>query len=123
MNHAQRAVELASTLAQSHLARANALLALGHNEDALSALKSALRCDPQNACLEMETGDVCLRNLDRPAEAIEHYRKAGQIDSGFAPAFVRLADLHLQLGDVCATASALLDLERRSRREADRRSC
>ena len=81
LDHAIRAATLAPRNVQPLVAKANALLALERDSDALAALVDASALDPQNAQLHVEMGDICLFNLERPAEAITHFRKA----TGLAP--------------------------------------
>src|SRR5439155_6632728 len=68
LSYAERAIQLGPNLAQSYLAKANALLAAQHDSEALSALGAAFRCDPRNAEIQIEMGDVCLLNLKRSEE-------------------------------------------------------
>jgi len=107
LRYAARAIELGPNLAQSYLAKANALLAAEHDVEALSALESAYRCDPQNAEIQLEMGNVCLWNLQRAGEATEHYRKAIELNPALTPAYVRLADLCLRLGQAREAAAAI----------------
>lgn len=107
MTNALRAIELAPNTPQPHLAKANVLLALERDDEAVAALEAALRADPQNAQLQIELGDVLLRNLDRSAAALEHYQRASQLDPTSVEAQVRLADLHLRLGNLTAARAAL----------------
>jgi tetratricopeptide (TPR) repeat protein len=108
MYHADRAIALGPNNAFPHVTKANVLLALERDLDALAELEAAARCDPANAQLPMEMGDICLRNLDRPAEALDHYHRASQLDPTFFPAQIRLADLNLRLGNTNEAQSALL---------------
>lgn len=93
---AERALALAPNLAQGHIARANALLGMERDEDALRALESAARLDPQNAEIAMEMGDILWRNLDRKADAKQRYEVAVRLNPALVPAYARLADLALE---------------------------
>jgi tetratricopeptide (TPR) repeat protein len=112
MAAAERAVALSPTTAQAHVAMANALLSLERDAEALSALETAFNHDPKNAELRMEMGDLCWLNLNRPAEALDHYRAATNLNPILVPAYVRLADYHLRQGDTNAARPAI-DLLRR----------
>ena len=114
LRYAARAIELGPNLAQSYLAKANALLAAEHDVEALSDLESAFRCDPQNAEIQLEMGNVCLWNLQRAGEATEHYRKAIELNPALTPAYVRLANLCLRLGQAREAAEAIGTLRKLS---------
>jgi tetratricopeptide (TPR) repeat protein len=109
---AERAITLAPNIAQGYVAKANALLATERDNDALAALESAARLDPQNAEIPMEIGDVLWRNLNRPMEAKERYEMARKLDPVLLPVYVRLADLYLQLKEI-NPARTCLDKARR----------
>jgi len=96
--YASRAVELETNSALAYLAKANVFLAMERDEPALSALESAFRCDPRNAQIQMTMGDVCLQNLDRPNEAMEHYRMAVKLDPALLSGFIRIAQLNIERG-------------------------
>jgi Tfp pilus assembly protein PilF len=93
---------------------ANVFLALERDAAALSAMESALRCDPQNVQIEMEMADVCWRNLDQLVEAREHYQRVIQLDPGFVEAHVRLAEMQIRLGDVTGAQMAIETLRKLS---------
>jgi len=109
---AERAIALAPNIAQCHVAKANALLALEHDEEAIAALETARRIDPQNAEIPMQIADILWRNLNRPLEAKQHYEAARKLDPIFAPIYVRLADLNLQLGNASEARQAIAKLRR-----------
>jgi tetratricopeptide (TPR) repeat protein len=94
--HADRAVTLDPGNTQAHRAKANALLAMERDQEALDALETALRCDPRNAGIEIEIGDIYLSNLNRPAEALLRYRRAVQADPTLVAAYVRIAQMHIE---------------------------
>lgn len=110
--YAEKAITLAPGTANPHLAKANVLLAMERDNDALQSLQSALRSDPGNAEIQTEIGDVCWRNLQRPAEALEHYQAARRADPSMASVYVRLAGLHLELNQT-SEARATLEMLRR----------
>jgi tetratricopeptide (TPR) repeat protein len=105
--HANRAAELAPDDAQSHLAKANVLLAFDQDAEALAELAAAFRCAPQSAQLQMDMGEICLRNLESPREAIAHYERAAELDPTLVPAWVRLAELHLRQTNYALARQAL----------------
>jgi len=108
LNYANRAIELGPSVVQTYLAKANALLAAGRDSEALEALEAANRCDPQNAEIQVELGDVCLLNLRRTKDALAHYETALKLNPVLVPVYVRLADLHMHLG---RSKDAQTDLE------------
>ncbi|MEO8426358.1 MAG: tetratricopeptide repeat protein [Verrucomicrobiota bacterium] len=110
--HAERAVRLAPTIAQPHLAKASVLLAMAQDAEALAELRVALSCDPRNAEIEIEMGDVCLRNLDQPGEALKHYQQAIQLEPAFVGGHVRLAEVLIRLRDSPGARKAIEDLRK-----------
>jgi tetratricopeptide (TPR) repeat protein len=96
MAWADQAVAQAPNTTQAHLARANAFLGQNRDEDALDALLAAARCDPRDADIQIEIGDLLLRNLDRPNQAFTHYQQASQLNPTLASARLRLARLHIE---------------------------
>ena len=119
LSYAERAIELGPKLAQSHLAKANALLAAEHDIEALAALGAAYRCDPENADIQAEMGDVCSFNLQRKEEALEHYQKAIELNPATTPVYVRLANLCLELGHTKQATTALKALRKLSPKEPE----
>lgn len=111
---AERAISLAPKITQGYVAKANALLALERDEDAVKTLEVAAQLDPQNAELPTEMGDILWRNLNRVKEAQERYETACKLDPVLAPAFVRLADLSLQLGEIDRARTSIARLRRLS---------
>ncbi len=109
---AERAIALAPDLAQPYVAKANALLAMERDDDALEALRTAARLDPQNADVLIEMGDILWRNLNRLLEAKQQYNTARRLNPALAAAYVRLADLHVQLGELNEAQEALDKLTR-----------
>ncbi len=107
LDHARQAIALNPRHAFPHIALANVLLAMERDSAALAELETAVQCDPQNANLQMDLGDICLRNLNRPTEALEHYRRATELDPVLAPAWLRLAELDLRLGNTNECRAAL----------------
>ena len=112
LRYAERAIELGPNVAQTHLAKANALLTMEHDEQALAALEVALRCDPQNGEIQMEMGDVCLKNLNRSEPALEHYKQAARLNPALASVQVRLAQLYVERGDAGEAGAAVEHLRR-----------
>jgi tetratricopeptide (TPR) repeat protein len=96
LDWADQAVALSPQTTQSHLARANALLGQRRDEEALEALLAAARCDPRDAEIQMEIGDLLVLNFDRPDEALAHYQQASQLNPILPGAPLRLARLHIE---------------------------
>jgi tetratricopeptide (TPR) repeat protein len=130
--HAERAAALAPDLAEAQVARANALLAEEKDALAAEALAGAVRRSPRNVGLLVQLGDLQRQNLARPAAALALYSQALAIDPLQPPAWERLAELQLELGNVAEadralgelrrmapTATSLAGLERRLRERKD----
>jgi len=96
LNWADQAIALAPDTAPAHLAKANALLGLEKDREALADMEAAARCDPKNGTLRLEMGDVWLRNLNHPDEALRCYETAAQLEPALVSAQVRLAKLHTE---------------------------
>lgn len=111
LDHANRAVESGSNSAFPHVCKANVLLALERDADAVAELEAALRCDPGNPQLSVELGDICLRNLNRLDEALKHYRRANEQAPTSVPVLLRLAEVQFALGQT-NQARAVLDQAR-----------
>lgn len=99
ISYASRATDLSTNSVLAYLAKANALLGAERDSEALAALELAFRCDPTNAELQMTMGDVCLQNLDRPKEAIEHYQFAVRLKPELASAHLRIGQLNIEQGN------------------------
>lgn len=110
--HANRAIELSPQTPHGYLAKANVMLKLENDDEALEALKMALQYDPENAQLQLETGDVCLRNLDRPMEALGYYAQAVKLNPLWPAARANLADAHLRLGNTNEAREAIGEIEK-----------
>jgi tetratricopeptide (TPR) repeat protein len=109
---AERALALSPQTTQAHLAKANALLGMERDRDALAALEAATRSDPKNGEIHVEIGDVLWRNLQAPEPAFDHYRTATNLAPALAAAHVRIADYHLRRGDTNAAQPVLALLRR-----------
>ena len=90
-----------------HLAKANVLLCSERDTEALIELKAASQLDHQNAQIQLEIGDVCLRNLDLPEEALKHYQKCIELDPVFVSAYVRLAQALIERGEADQAKQAI----------------
>lgn len=108
IRHADIAIELAPDFAAGYIAKANVLLALERDQEAVRLLRKAIELDPQNPALRLEAGDVCFFNLRQPQEALELYQQAGSVQRGFLPAYLRIAELQLHLKNPEAARTALL---------------
>lgn len=112
LTFAERAVALSPNAAQSHVAKANALLAAERDAEAIAALEAAFRCDPKNADIQSELGDVRWRNLNQPAEAFDHYKKATQLNRTLLKAHWRLAELAIERKDSTEARAAIHTIRR-----------
>jgi protein O-GlcNAc transferase len=84
-------------------ARAAALVALGRDDDALSACDAALARDPDNPVVLNAKG-VALRRLGQPQKALEAYQEALVLSPGFPDA---LCNLGVALSDLGRFEQAL----------------
>jgi tetratricopeptide (TPR) repeat protein len=108
MAHAERAIQLAPAEFRPYIAKARVLLHGNQYTEALAAFQAALRRDPGNPHILMEMGDLCVRLLDQPLEALSYFKQANQLDPQLVPILVRLTDVYLRLGQT-AEARAWLE--------------
>jgi tetratricopeptide (TPR) repeat protein len=71
-------------------------------EHGLTWLGRVIQREPQNILAHFERGVLC-EELGRKEEAIEHYRRAIEIDLGHLPSLRNLALLYASLGNVEGT--------------------
>jgi tetratricopeptide (TPR) repeat protein len=112
LSNAVRAVTLAPKAVQPYLAQANAFLALERDADAVAALEVAFQLDPQNVQVLGDMGDILLRNLGKPAEALAKFEQAVQVAPLSLLAHLKLADAQLTLGNRAAALAALENARR-----------
>lgn len=99
---ANRALALSTNVAQPYLARANALLGMERDQDAVFTFLEAARIDPRNAQILLELVDVLWRNLSRGPEALGYARKAFELNPSLPEVHARLIPLETQFGDPTA---------------------
>ena len=107
LSYATQAIALDRSTAQAHLAKANALLATERDPEAIASLQEALRCDPQNAEILVELGDVHWRNLKQAGQAREYFRQAVQLNPALLGVHARLAELAIEHGDADEAGAAI----------------
>jgi tetratricopeptide (TPR) repeat protein len=107
LSNADHAVSLGTNQIEAYVARANALLGMQRDNEAVAALRDAYRGNTNNAQLLLDMGDICLRNLHRPDEALAAYRQAASINPQLLPAHLRLFSLYLRSGDKAAARQSL----------------
>jgi tetratricopeptide (TPR) repeat protein len=86
---AEKAVSAGSGSAIAHVARGEALIALGKNADAEAALRQAIQIDPKSAMAYSRLARAQLA-LARPADAVASARKATELDDKFGEGFAVL---------------------------------
>ena len=86
---AEKAVSAGSGHAMAHVARGEALLALGKNAEAETALRQAIQIDPKSAMAYSRLAQAQLA-LARPADAVASGRKATELDDKFGEGFAVL---------------------------------
>ena len=86
---ADKAVAAGSGNAMAHVARGEALVALGKNVEAEAALRQAIQIDPRSALAYSRLARAQL-SLARPADAVASARKATELDDKFGEGFAFL---------------------------------
>jgi len=86
---AEKAVAAGPTSAIAHLARAEALLALGRNTEGEAAARKATELDPKSALAWSRLARLLLA-LARPADAVAAARKATEVDDKLGEGFAIL---------------------------------
>ncbi len=107
---AEEALRLAPCLTQAHLALAELWLGQDNDRKAVSALETALHCDPKNAEIHVELGDILWHNLGEKGSAMDHYQTALSIHPALARAWTRLGQLQWEVGDGAAARRTLQQL-------------
>jgi tetratricopeptide (TPR) repeat protein len=91
----------------AHLALATVLLNTDRLEAGVQSYKNAFDRDPQNPMIAMELGDILMRLLDKPDEALVYYHKASEIDPNLFLIQIRIADVYLRQSKASEAATAL----------------
>jgi tetratricopeptide (TPR) repeat protein len=86
---AEKAVAAGSGSAIAHVARGEALIAMGKNAEAEAALRQAIQIDPKSAMAYSRLARAQLA-LARPADAVASARKATELDDKFGEGFALL---------------------------------
>ena len=126
LEDAHEAIRQAPQMAQAHLALADALLASEQDREAVAALEQALKCDPGNAEIHVELGQILWRNLGNPAAALSQFEVAIELNPALTQAYALLANLQIEFGnlDAARRAAAILrqlSPDSRERIELERR--
>lgn len=108
---AQFAADTSPQTAQAHLAVANALLAMDRDSEAVQALRDALRCEPGNAEIQLELGNVLWRNLGDKDAARTLFEQAIELNPALASAYENLGLLLLDSGNPEAARAVLKNLQ------------
>jgi len=87
----------ASYLARQNFARAKILIDRKKYQDAVQFLENAIQLDDSQASFHIELGSVLTRNPRRRLEAVEHLKKATEIDPTSVPAYFNLGLLYRKL--------------------------
>jgi tetratricopeptide (TPR) repeat protein len=91
---------------QDLLARATSATEAGRLDDARAAYEQAIAASPDSAFLYRDLAGV-ERKAGLPDRAVEHLRRAVELDAGDARALVALGELLEERGDLVAALSAL----------------
>lgn len=97
IKHYRQALETDSNYAPAYTNLGSALSLLGCHEEALRCLNRAQSLQPKAPLIHYNLGNV-YRDLQRPAEAMSHYRRALRYDSNLAEAHMGLAHTLLLTG-------------------------
>jgi tetratricopeptide (TPR) repeat protein len=89
LESADKAVGLDPSNAMAHIARGEALFALGRNEDAEAALRKAIQLSPESPLAHSRLARVLVA-LGRPTEAVPEARQATELDPSFGEGFAIL---------------------------------
>jgi tetratricopeptide (TPR) repeat protein len=86
---AEKAVAAGASSAIAHVARGEALIAVGKNAEAEAALRQAIQADPKSALAYSRLARAQLA-LARPADAVSSAKKATELDASFGEGFAIL---------------------------------
>jgi len=92
----RRAIELNPNYTSAHHWYANELMNIGRSEDALREIEIASELDPHSLIIRYAKGTV-LQEIGRQEEARASFLRALQVEPGFAPAVVSLAETEMAL--------------------------
>jgi len=92
-----RAIELDPGFAEAWNRRATTYFQIGRYRDSLDDIQRVLALEPRHFGALAGRG-LCLRALDRPAEALEAYKKALQINPHLEHVYLEIVRLRAQLG-------------------------
>ena len=111
---AERALALDPTLAEAHVALGSALFALGRNDQATTALTSAIAHDPKHARAHAMLARVYWIGRGDIASGIKELERAIAINPQFGYAHLQLANLYTEQGEYTraeAAARRAVDLQ------------
>ena len=96
----KRALELNPNYAPAYQWYGSLLHTLGRREEGLAQKRKAQLLDPLSAVIHLSIG-LTLEDLDRPDEALVHYKTAIEIDPAYANAYERIGEIYLgELGQL-----------------------
>jgi tetratricopeptide (TPR) repeat protein len=111
LEHADKVVALSPTFAEGHGIRADVLISLGRNEEAVAALGEAIRFDPDSAFWPLRRGAL-LFEMNEWEAAIPLFETAADLDPRSVQALLALASAHLKLQELEQARSVLLEAAR-----------
>lgn len=121
IKHFERAIDARVPTADAHLGLASCLAEAHRTEDALAALRSADRAEPDNPVVIANLG-VLLSDSGRPAEGLPHLERALELDPSFNQARFYLAVALARLGRKDEARKHADDLLRRLPPDAPQRA-
>jgi Flp pilus assembly protein TadD len=106
LEYADRSIALAPNVAKAHQIRSKCLKKLKRDDEARSALGTAVGLDPQNSVYRQELANELIL-IGRDAEAKEHYQVAVARTPSALQAHLRLCEVCLRLGELDEATAAL----------------
>ncbi|MHC5025082.1 MAG: tetratricopeptide repeat protein [Planctomycetota bacterium] len=106
MAHADTVVELSPTFASGHGLRADVLMSLGRNEEAVASLAEAIRFDSGNPLWPLRSGALLLE-MGEWESAIPLLQSAADLDPYSVQTLLALASAYLKLGRLEEARSVL----------------
>jgi tetratricopeptide (TPR) repeat protein len=79
----------------------------GDYQAAIKYYKAGIAADPKNVIPYNNLGNVYLRSLKQPQQALPYYKKATQVNPKYAFGWINLAQCEAQLGDKAAAKAAI----------------
>ena len=106
LEHADTVVALSPTFAEGHALRADVLINLGRNQEAVESFHEAMRFDAANPLWPMRCGALCFQ-MEQWDDSVALFETVVELDPRSVQAWLGLASAHLRLGQLQEARSAL----------------